>query len=370
MTDTPHVAHAAVDHNALWPYWTASWPGLGGRIRQQPEDFEVEELPAYEPCGAGEHLFLWIEKRNVGAEHLLRRVAQCLSIPTRAVGMAGLKDRHALTRQWLSVPQHCWDRLDALYQLAGEGIHLLRVARHRNKLKPGHLRGNRFRILIRDADRSAPWAAMIECIRRMGLPNYYGPQRFGRQGSTLQLGWQCLLQQRLRIHPFRFRLALSAVQSFLFNQYLAQRQRDGLLRTVIDGDVMAHWPVGGLFRAQNVAAEQARLESRQIIPAGPIFGWRTYPATGVAARREQALLHHFGLSAESFDKFGKLLSGTRRHIFIYLDDLQASWESEGLRLQFTLPAGSYATVLLRELMKNKAADTAADAQEDVPAPES
>lgn len=342
-----------------WPMWTAEWPGVGGRIREYPEDFEVEEVPAYEPCGEGEHLFLWIEKRGVGSEYLLRTVARCLGVPVAVVGAAGLKDRHAVTRQWLSVPQECASRLGVLERLEGEGIRLLRVARHRNKLKPGHLRGNRFRILIRGADRSVPWDALVDKLRQTGLPNYYGPQRFGRQGTTLQLGWDCLHgHQRRRIRPFQFRLALSAVQSFLFNEYLACRQRDHLLHTVLEGDVMAHWPVGGLFRAQNIAAEQARLNKREIIPAGPMFGSRTYPAAGMAAQREAAVLKQFGLNEATFAAFGKLLPGTRRHNFIYLDDLHATWEPEGLRLQFTLPAGSYATVLLRELMKNDAAEAA------------
>ncbi|MBA2227169.1 tRNA pseudouridine(13) synthase TruD [Thermogemmata fonticola] len=340
-----------------WPLWTAAWPGVGGRIRERLEDFEVEEVAAYEPCGQGEHLFLWVEKRGVGSEYLLRAVAQCLGIPVGAVGAAGLKDRYAITRQWLSVPQECAERLGRLEALHAEGIYLLRVARHRNKLKPGHLRGNRFCIFIRGASAAAPWQAILEKIRREGLPNYYGPQRFGREGSTLALGWQCLRGQlRRRLRPFQFRLALSAVQSHLFNDYLARRQEDGLLHTALEGDVMAHWPVGGLFRVEDVAAEQRRLEAREIVPAGPMFGTRTYPAAGVAARREADVLRSYDLTPAVFAGFGQLLSGTRRHNLIYLDDLQAEWEAEGLRLRFTLPAGSYATVLLREVMKNDAVE--------------
>jgi tRNA pseudouridine13 synthase len=344
-----------------WPLWTAEWPGVGGRIRERLEDFEVEEVAAYEPCGQGEHLYLWIEKRGVGSEYLLRTLAQCLDLPTKAVGVAGLKDRHAVTRQWLSVPQQCAPHLGRLESLHAEGIRLLHVTRHRNKLKPGHLRANRFGILIRGASPAAPWQAILEKIRCQGLPNYYGPQRFGRGGHTLTLGWQCLRRQLPRhLRPFQFRLALSAVQSYLFNDYLAHRLQEGLLRTALEGDVMAHWPQGGLFRVQDVAAEQQRLEARAIVPTGPMFGARMYPAVAVAAQREAEVLRRYDLTPATFTGFGRLLSGTRRHLLIYVDDLHAQWEPEGLRLRFTLPAGSYATVLLREVMKNDAVDAPSD----------
>ncbi|MCS7022464.1 MAG: tRNA pseudouridine(13) synthase TruD [Gemmataceae bacterium] len=357
------------DEVGRWPWWTAEWPGVGGRIREQPEDFFVEEIPAYQPCGQGEHLYLQIEKRNVSAEYLLRRLSQQLGIPATGLGVAGLKDRHAVTRQWISVPQECGSRLDRLVSLEAEGIRLLQVSRHRNKLRPGHVRANRFRILIRGADATAPWQAILHKLQQLGLPNYYGPQRFGHHGSTLALGWQCLHRQvsRSQVRPWQFRLALSAVQAHLFNVYLARRQQEGLLRRVLEGDVLVHWPVGGLFRAQDVDAEQARLEARQVVPAGPMFGTRLYPAAGVAAQREAAVLHRFGLSPASFAGFGKLLTGTRRRCLIYVDDLHAHWQAEGLWLQFTLPAGSYATVLLAEVMKTETTwltETASDLDGD------
>ena len=149
-----------------------------------------------------------------------------------------------------------------------------------------------------------------------------------------------------RIRPFLFRFALSAVQSLLFNDYLARRLTDGLFRTVLDGDVMAKWPLGALFVAKDVPAEQARFDARETVTAGPMFGKKTFPAEGIAAEREAAVLRDHGMSPASFGGFGKLVLGTRRHNLVYLDDLTATWEPEGLRLAFTLPAGSYATVLL------------------------
>ncbi len=287
-------------------------------------------------------------------EYFSRTIAQRLGARPGDVGTAGLKDRHAVTRQWVSVPAACESRLA---QLDGDGIRVLKTGRHTNKLKPGHLRGNRFRILVRDADRAVDVNAVLERIRSQGLPNFYGPQRFGRGGSTVELGWKCLngtAPRRLR--PFLYRFALSAVQSLLFNDVLARRMTDGLYRTVIDGDALAKWPAGGLFVATDVPAEQPRFDARETVTAGPMFGKKTFPVAGLAAEREAAVLRAHNLGPAAFAGFGKLLMGTRRHNLVYLDDLAAEWEPGGLRLTFTLPAGSYATVLLREVMKSRVDD--------------
>src|SRR5262245_47073881 len=270
------------------PLLTPELPGVGGRIKAFPDDFEVEEIPSYEPTGSGDHLYLWIEKRGVGSEFFAREIARRLGVPPGAVGTAGLKDRHAVSRQWVSVPKECEPSLPALED---DNVRVLKVSRHTNKLKPGHLRGNTFRILIRGADRTHEAAAIqvIDRIRSHGLPNFYGPQRFGREGSTAELGFRCLAgTQPKRIRPFLFKFALSAAQSLLFNDYLARRHVDGLSRTVLPGDVMMKWPFGGLFVAEDVPAEQARLDARETVPGGPMFGSRTYPAKGVAAEREAA----------------------------------------------------------------------------------
>jgi tRNA pseudouridine13 synthase len=333
------------------PLLTPDLPGIGGRIKVEPEDFEVEEIPAYEPAGVGDHLFLWIEKRDIGAEFFTRGIARRLGIPFGEVGTAGLKDRRAVTRQWVSVPAAAEPRLA---ELDGDGVRVLRVSRHGNKLRPGHLRGNRFRVLIRDvptdaAERAAP---ILDRIRRDGLPNFYGPQRFGRDGETARSGLDLLTGgRRGGRNPFLRKLALSAAQSVLFNDYLGRRLTDGLLRTVLAGDVMAKWPAGGMFVARDAAAEQARFDARETVHAGPMFGRKTFAAEGVAAEREALALSDAGLTVDSFSGFGKLLMGTRRHNLVYVDELEARLEPDGLRLTFTLPAGSYATVLLLEVMK-------------------
>ncbi len=336
------------------PLFTADLPGTGGKIRAHNEDFEVEEVPSYEPCGSGDHLYLWIEKRGVAPEFFAQTIARKLNTHPGNVGTAGLKDRHAVTRQWVSVPKECEPHIA---KIDGEGVRVLKTGRHTNKLKPGHLRGNKFVILIRDPARSAPVDAILERIRLQGMPNYYGPQRFGRDGGTVDLGLQCLAGKApRRIRPFLFRFALSAVQSLLFNDYLSRRMKDGLFRTVLDGDVMTKWPFGGMFVAKDVPAEQTRFDTRETVTAGPMFGKKTFPAEGVAAEREAVVLSDNGLSVASFGGFGKLVMGTRRQNLVYLDDLASAWEPDGLRLSFTLPAGSYATVLLAEVMKTSIAE--------------
>jgi tRNA pseudouridine13 synthase len=405
-----------MNHPAMTPpLFTAELPGVGGRVRVRDEDFEVEEVPSYEPSGSGDHLYLWVEKRGIAPEFFARLIATRLGTHPGNVGTAGLKDRHAVTRQWVSVPKECEPNVG---KLDGDGIRVLKTGRHTNKLKPGHLRGNRFRILIRGAignprhtadssdspptrltsfgdlphkgggqknaltsplvgevaerseaggggraDTNVNADAILDRIRSQGLPNFYGPQRFGRDGSTVELGLQCLAGKApRRVRPFLFRFALSAVQSLLFNDYLSRRLKDGLFRTVLEGDVMAKWPLGGMFVAKDVPTEQARFDARETVTAGPMFGKKTYPAEGVAAEREAAVLRDHNLSPASFGGFGKLVLGTRRHNLVYLDDLAAAWEPDGLRLSFTLPAGSYATVLLAEVMKTTIADD--DAAED------
>jgi tRNA pseudouridine13 synthase len=336
------------------PLLTRTAAGLGGRIKCEPEDFEVVEIPAYAPTGHGEFLYLWIEKRDLGAEYFQRQVARRLGIAPGEVGSAGLKDRRAVTRQMISVPATVEDRLALL---DGEGIRVLNVNRHTNKLRPGHLHGNRFRVLIREARRdAAALEAVLAPLQRNGLPNYYGPQRFGRDGESLQLGLALLRGEKLERpvrSPFLRKLVLSAAQSGMFNHYLARRLEDGLLRTVVIGDVMAKLPYGGMFVAQHAPSEQRRFEARETMTAGPIFGRKTFAAAARAAEREAETLAAFRLTGDSFQGFGKLMQGTRRHNLIYVEDLAATWDPDGLRLTFTLPAGSYATVLLREITKTE-----------------
>ena len=340
----------------MYPYLTDDLAGIGGTLKTEPEDFLVEEIPAYEPAGEGEHLFVWIEKRNVSAEGLTRHLARNLDVDSRTIGVAGLKYRVAITRQYVSLPAECESRLAAIET---DEIRVLHSGRHTNKLRTGHLRGNSFRILLRDVDSNAAASAkrIHERLVAVGFPNYFGDQRMGRDGETLDLGLALLRGERSSrsIPPsrrrFLERLSLSAVQSWLFNQVLAERIRDGLASTVLEGDVLQVTASGGPFVAEDVPVEQRRLDAGEVVVSGPLFGPKMRQPRGVSAEREQRVLEQASLTADHFLRHRKLTPGGRRPLMIRVEGLQIQPEPDGLRFEFTLPSGVYATTLLREFIK-------------------
>jgi tRNA pseudouridine13 synthase len=356
----PVQTNRIADHliGQLIPLITANLPGIGGTSKGRAEDFVVEEIPAYRPEGAGEFLFLWVEKTGLSAEQLASHLARALQIAHQNIGMAGMKDRQAITRQMVSVPARCQLLVESFQH---EQIRILDVRRHRHKLRTGHLKGNRFSILVRNVadgalDRAPAIAAMLE---KTGIPNFFGDQRFGRDAETLRLGLE-LLQgtkapgaiPRAR-RKFLLRLALSSVQSALFNRALVERMRDGLLHQVIAGDVMQVTASGGPFVADDPAIEQPRFDEREIVISGPIFGPKMKQPAGEVALREERLLADAGIPREAFERFSNLTPGTRRPYLIWPENLQVTAEPEGLRLAFTLPSGCYATIVLREFQKNE-----------------
>ncbi len=343
------------------PYLTPELPGVGGAIKAEPEDFRVEEIPLYEPCGEGDHLFLWVEKRDVSAEMLTQQIAKALGIGRADVGVAGLKDRRAVTQQQVSVPARCEDRIAAI---EADSIRVIRFARHGNKLKTGHLKSNRFEVLVRETchDTAARATPIAEVVTQQGFPNYYGSQRFGLGGETLSLGLDLLAGRKSeRDIPhnrrrFLLRLSLSAVQSAIFNEVLSRRIGDGLLDRVLPGDVMQVRSSGGPFVAEDIPREQERFEQGETVISGPMFGLKMRHPTGEAADRELAALAVFDLTPGSFAARKKLLPGTRRPLLAAAQDLRIEAAETGLRLQFELNRGVYATSLLREFMKNEASD--------------
>ena len=328
----------------------------GGVLKSDPEDFIVEEIPAYLPAGSGEHLYLWIEKRDLSADLMLDRLAKGLGVSRNDIGAAGIKDRRAVTRQWLSVPARCEP---ALAGLEIEGFRILDRARHGNKLRTGHLKGNRFEIRLRDVVESAAGAAdrIADLLRESGVPNLYGDQRFGLDNQTLELGLALLRGEKAaRSIPFArrkflLRLALSSVQSALFNDLLAARLADGTLNKVQFGDVLQVVASGGCFVAEDAAVEQARCDAGETVITGPMFGPRMKLPTGEAAALEGRILEEWRLKPEMFERFPDLTSGTRRPLLVSAGNLEARVVAGSLELRFDLPSGAYATSVTREFQK-------------------
>lgn len=330
---------------------TAGLPGTGGRTRASPQDFEVEEIPAYLPSGEGEHLFLWVEKVGLDTPEAARHLASALGLRADEVSWAGLKDRVAVTRQWLSVPARAETALASV--AARPDLRVLSQARHGNKLRVGHLRGNRFRIRIRDAERPEAAGPVMERLVAEGLPNAFGEQRFGR-GDTALRGRALLLGERLPSRPSAFerKLYVSAYQSLLFNRMLEARLGAGTLRRALAGDVMRKTDSGGLFVCREPEVDQARIERGEIAPTGPMFGWKMPRAEGAVDAAELAVLSAEGLTLDGFRRLGSIAEGTRRPFLVPVSE--ATWAVDGatVELAFTLPTGSYATVLLDEVMKD------------------
>ena len=331
-------------------------PGIEGNLKSEPEDFVVEEIPAYFPTGKGDHLFIWIEKRQTSAESLLQHVAATIEVRRDDIGMAGQKDRWAVTRQYISVPATAAGRLSFLEH---ENIRVLHTGRHPHKLRTGHLRGNRFNIFLRGVrDDDLPRAERIAAqIKSRGIPNFYGRQRFGHNSETLSKGLDLLRgttspsQLPRARRRYLLRLFLGAAQSYLFNAVLAQRMTDDLVDRVLPGDVLQVVTSGGPFVATGLDTEQLRLEQREIAITGPMFGRKMSLPSGVPLKNETAALAASGLVAEDFDRFKKLTRGTRRPLLVFPGNLSVRAEQDGLRFRFELPKGSYGTVLMREFTR-------------------
>jgi tRNA pseudouridine13 synthase len=392
------------------PFLTEDYPGTGGRIKAEPEDFVVEEIPLYEPSGEGQHVYVGLEKRGISTYQVISAIARRLGIPTREIGYAGLKDARAVTRQVISI--------DGVEPVQVEALDLPRlkilwVDRHRNKLKMGHLSGNRFTIRVRDVDNQAQAEAeeVLDELGHRGVPNYFGEQRFGVRRNTHRLGWAMLRgdasafaheylggpqtddppevrvaraafdagdyqsalakwpssqreerrmleaivrhggdvqQGMLALDKKLRRLFVSAYQSYLFNRLLAGRIQ--ALDRLEQGDVAFIHAKGAAFLVKDLDIEQPRADCFEISPSGPLYGPKVLLAEGRPGQQERDLLKESCLSLDEFRLPGIRLKGARRPYRIPLTEAQIGWD-DGLMLSFRLPPGSYATEVLREIMK-------------------
>ncbi len=403
------------------PHLTRDFPGIGGVIKQRPEDFFVQEVPLYEPSGTGEHVYSEIQKVGLTTFDAINRLADALRVSSRDIGYAGLKDARAVTRQVVSI---FGTTEEAVMALRGrwQDLTIQWAARHTNKLRIGHLAGNRFAIKIREVDPTAVvrLRPVIDILERRGMPNYFGEQRFGRRGNNDQLGatlirgrpeellhlllgspeptldtdrhefnaranydrgdldgstkaWprRCGLERRILARLVKTgspgaavravdqrlrRLWVSALQSKLFNEVVARRVTDDMIDKLLDGDLAYKHENGAAFLVESAATEQPRADAFEISPTGPLVGYRMSLPSGAPLAIEEAVFKSHGLTPGHFRQEGRdRAKGARRPVRVKPTDvrLEGGVDDHGahITVAFTLPAGAYATVLIRELTK-------------------
>ncbi|RJX34476.1 MAG: tRNA pseudouridine(13) synthase TruD [Desulfarculus sp.] len=337
------------------PFITPDLAGIGGRIKLEPAHFAVEELPLYLPQGSGPHLYLRLSREGMTTRVLADRLADLFGLERGAVGFAGLKDKQARAVQSFSLYLPGADAGQAARRVQEAlPVEVLEAAFHQNKLKTGHLLGNRFTILLSGVEpqAAAQAAAVAQALAQRGLPNYYGAQRFGREGDNAAQGRRALMGAGPRDKWLR-KLLLSAWQAALFNAWLAARIARGDFARLIAGDLAKKTDTGGLFDVADAAAEQPRLEAGAITYTGPIYGKKMRWPGGLAAEYEQQILAAEGVDQAQLKRAG--LDGSRRPARLLVPELDIRPAPGGLVFSFALPKGSYATVLLREFMKSEAA---------------
>ncbi len=337
------------------------------RFVSSPATFTVEEIPAYDPSGTGTHLFLWVEKRGLTTLDAIGRIAAALDVPARDVGYAGLKDRHAVTRQWLSVSGVDPARALALPappaddDAAWGSWTILRAVPHPHKLRLGHLRGNRFQVVLDgpvSPDELARLPAIVDRLAAQGVPNRFGAQRFGAAGDNAAVGLELLRGTRRERDRRRRRLLLSALQSAVFNRTLELRAAAGTLGRVLGGDVLQKVDSGGLFVTTDPTVDQPRVDAGQVVPTGPLPGGREVePPPGSEARAlEDAAIAALGATRGDFARAGRDLPGARRPFVVHPRELRWRAVDTAVHLSFELPAGVYATVLVDALLQAAASD--------------
>ncbi|MGC4095381.1 MAG: tRNA pseudouridine(13) synthase TruD [Polyangiaceae bacterium] len=330
---------------------TAEFGATGGAIGGEPEDFQVEEIPAYLPTGSGEHVYVQLRKRRLSTQDLVRRVAELAGVDARDIGYAGLKDKHAITSQWLSLPGRSTP--PSSWSLPSD-IELLQESRHNNKLRTGHLKGNRFRITLKGVDAGALERAqsILERLQQIGVPNYFGAQRFGRGAQNLARALDFLASGgRIRVSSFLLKLYPSVFQSEVFNRYLSLRREDSL-DCLFNGEVVRLEGSSASFVVEDAERELTRLAAREIHLLGPMLGPKMRPASGHVQELETRAFESLGVAPQTLEVLGRFAPGARRDLLVFPEQPSLTAPSaDSLLLEFSLPAGSYATVLVRELTK-------------------
>lgn len=331
------------------PDWAKAFGGpcLKANFKCQPEDFQVSEILGFSPQGQGDFLWLYLEKRQENTQWVAKQLAALNGTPLASVSYAGLKDRQGICRQWFSLPRRAeqhpqdWD--------LGEGLQLLAQDWHPSPIRRGDHEANAFCIRLRDVQGDRALAdSRLNAMARHGFPNYFGEQRFGREGANLTEA-QAWFSGGRRPHRRQQGFCLSAVRAYLFNQVLAKRVEQGQWQQLIPGDLVEVVAEGRLFPLAEVdAAHQARCADGELVPTGPLPG-SGEPKPDLAA----AVLESQVLTEEALWMQGLLknrLKPQRRALRVTAPGFTWQWQGDDLLLTFRLPAGAFATALLSELL--------------------
>lgn len=322
-------------------------PALRGVLRATPDDFAVTELPGFEPSGDGPHALLLVEKRGRNTLDVIDALARVAGVRSRDVGYCGLKDRHATTRQWLSVPA---ERAAGAGDWEGDGWRVVETTRNRRKLRVGAHRGNAFVLRVRDLEGDdTDLDARVRALAAHGAPNYFGPQRFGQDRANLRRArrWFC---DGERLGRRQRRFALSAARAWVFNRVLSARVADGSWQHLLEGEPASLDGSRSFFLPEAGADADlaARLAALDIHPSGPLWGAGPAPASADCAARENDALRDLGWVCDGLAAAG--LKHERRALRLRVAGLTVQREDAGLILAFTLGRGAFATAVVHELV--------------------
>lgn len=336
-------------HGSLPNWERALGPALfQACIRTQPADFRVSENLAIEFSGDGEHDFLWIEKTSANTQWVADALARHAKVSSRDVGFAGLKDRHAITRQWFSIRRPGRDGTD-WSRFECEGVAILEQRRHQRKLKRGAHKNNAFSIVLRGAEideHQENAQRRLQDIRSHGVPNYYGEQRFGRDAGNIQLARDLFKGRRLS-RPKRS-IALSSARSYLFNEILSQRISAASWNELMPGELANLDGSGSVFAVEAITDDLiARCAAMDIHPTGTLWGDKAPLGSGAVAELEQGVVEPFADLTSGLLKVR--LDASSRALRLVVNDLQWVFTKNALQLEFSLGRGSFATAVLREL---------------------
>lgn len=326
--------------------------GVRAGFKTSPEDFVVIEQLGFEPDGEGEHLWLNIRKRNLTTEAVIADLARLLSIPRRDIACSGLKDKQAITEQWFSLP---WPIKKPLPEVSGSSWQLLRMQRHGKKLRRGVHKENAFEITLRDleGDISRLEARLNEIIRT-GFPNYFGEQRFGRDGQNVEKAL-ALFSGKLTCKPFQRSIYYSAVRSHLFNAYLHERVKQQNWNQALAGDVFNLQGSNACFSQQEIDQDIVqRLHTLDIHPCGPLPGKGASGLTQEAARLQEMINERYPMFCQGLLQAG--IETATRPLRAVVKSLNWRTDNNKGLLSFQLRSGTYATALLRELVSIKQAE--------------